>query len=379
MNAKKLIFWNRKNGFSGSICLAICAGILLVGLWPFDFRPQNKVEWLPDRNGIRFYGQGMAYNPEPLNITERNSLRKRSISIELWLRPQIEPGRSVPSILSFYDDRQSETCFIGQWKSSLILRRSAPSQTSLGNRREVGLLNALPAGHLIFTTITMGEKGTSIYLDGRLAGVYPYYSFISGNRNIPGQFVLGNSSTGNSFWSGDVMGLAIYDLELTPERVLDHVQRWVQGRVSTLSLEEGLVALYPFTERSGMWAYNLFNRNHLRIPSEFKVLRKTILALPKKESWLSVSSLKDATINIMGFIPFGYFLFAYVRRTKARARYAPYLYVLMLGGLVSLNVELIQVYLPTRTSSLSDLLFNILGTALGAVLSSRITAKPPVP
>ena len=49
-------FRDRSITFYGVIFLTICVGMLITGLWPFNFRPVNKVAWLADRNGVNFYG-----------------------------------------------------------------------------------------------------------------------------------------------------------------------------------------------------------------------------------------------------------------------------------------------------------------------------------
>ena len=36
-----------------ALCLAVLLSILVAGLWPFNFFPENRVEWLPDRDGVR--------------------------------------------------------------------------------------------------------------------------------------------------------------------------------------------------------------------------------------------------------------------------------------------------------------------------------------
>jgi hypothetical protein len=41
----------------GSICFAIIFIILIADLWPFNFFPENKVNWPQDKNGLIFPGR----------------------------------------------------------------------------------------------------------------------------------------------------------------------------------------------------------------------------------------------------------------------------------------------------------------------------------
>ncbi|MBE9571314.1 MAG: hypothetical protein IMF11_11845 [Proteobacteria bacterium] len=82
------------------ICLCICVGIFLIGLWPFNFFPKNEVWWLQERNGLHFHGReigsrfsagGVAFSPDPLFSPQKDQSRKGSFSIEIWLNPATEP------------------------------------------------------------------------------------------------------------------------------------------------------------------------------------------------------------------------------------------------------------------------------------------------
>ena len=81
----------------------------------------------------------------------------------------------------------------------------------------------------------------------------------------------------------------------------------------------------------------------------------------------NVSFVQDVTINLLGFIPFGFFFSAFLIKTTNPRRGVSYFIVAMVGAGLSLSIELIQAWLPTRDSSLIDLICNSIGTILGIV------------
>ena len=210
------------------LCLLYALGLLCVGLWPFNFWPENKVEWLKDRNGVHFYGQGIIYSTIPL--FQSSNIPNKSITLELWLQPDSEPHPYLPHILSLYDGKESEEFFVGQWKSHLILRTKVLSPKSGQAYREVGVRNALPKGQSRFIAITSDGKGTCIYVDGRLEKTYADFSFIPKDRKISNQIILGNSPTGKGYWTGNIFGLAVYNRSLSSEQVFQHFQSGMTGK-----------------------------------------------------------------------------------------------------------------------------------------------------
>jgi VanZ family protein len=331
---------------------------LLAGLWPFNFLPENKVKWLQDQNGVQFYGQAIIYSTIP--SFQFFTIPVKSFSIELCLQPITDESSHIGHIFSFLDEHGSETFFIGQWRSDLLLGKGIHGKDTY---REMGIGDdVLKKGDKRFVTITSGVYGTKAYVDGILLKSDPRFQLFSMNEKPSGRILLGNSPTGSEYWTGNLLSLAIYDRALTGEEVSQH------SHGSKRSAEEGHVSLYLFDERSGTLAHDSAGGHQLVIPPEFEVLKKAILVPPWKDFRFTHSYIIDILTNILGFIPFGFFLSAYLWRRKAQLKLRLILVSIIVAGCVSLSIELIQVYLPTRCSQLMDVITNILGAVLGVAL-----------
>jgi VanZ family protein len=237
----------------------------------------------------------------------------------------------------------------------------------------MGPRDVLKKGDKRFVTITSGVDGTNIYVDGILLKSSPRFHLFSMNEKPSGKILLGNSPTGGEYWTGNLLSLAIYDRVLTGEEVFKHFPQHFHDPEK--SGEEGPVSFYLFDEHSGTLAHDSVGDHHLLIPPRFKVLKKTILVPPWEDFRFTRSYLMDVLTNILGFIPFGFFLSAYLWLRKPRSIFRLLLISIIIAGCLSLSIELIQVYLPTRSSQLTDVITNLLGTAIGVGLFLKSTVN----
>jgi len=90
--------------------------------------------------------------------------------------------------------------------------------------------------------------------------------------------------------------------------------------------------------------------------------------MPWDEFQPSWSYWKNVMINIGGFVPLGFFFCAYLVSVRRMNRAV--LATIVLGGVVSLTIEVLQAFLPTRDSGMTDLITNTLGTVIGTALYS---------
>jgi VanZ family protein len=84
-------------------------------------------------------------------------------------------------------------------------------------------------------------------------------------------------------------------------------------------------------------------------------------------AWPRYWTIFDLSVNVAAYLPLG-FLWALTLR-HLPGRWTPALAALLLGGLLSLCMEALQTYLPSRVPSHVDLGCNTAGTAIGAVLA----------
>ncbi|MGO9138340.1 MAG: hypothetical protein ACLP9S_18500 [Syntrophales bacterium] len=94
---KGALFW-------GVIFFSIFFAMLIVGLWPLDFRAANKISWRSGINGVNFYGQSMIVSPPLWDESQKSPFKDKSITIEIWVRPSAEPSDAgIGRMLTFYD------------------------------------------------------------------------------------------------------------------------------------------------------------------------------------------------------------------------------------------------------------------------------------
>jgi hypothetical protein len=336
-----------------AICLLVLCGILMAGLWPFH-APKNEVAWLSEGNGLLFGKHGTIVSASPFKT--RASQDDNSCSLEIWLEPaRVDSGGMI---LAFYGPASRDAPFAArQLRGGLVLERE--SQSHSAKKAEIYVGDVFKRLKPVFVTITSGEAGAATYVDGTLVKRFPNFAFSS--PDLRGQLIVGNA------WPGQFKGLAVYDRELTAREVSQHYANWTENTQADFAKSGGVVALYLFNEGRGNVVHSqVASATDLLIPERFLVFHKEFLKPFWREFRPGWSYWKDVGINVAGFVPLGFFFcsyFALVRRIEH-----PALVTIAVGFLVSLAIEVLQAFLPTRDSGTTDLITNTFGTALGVIL-----------
>jgi hypothetical protein len=349
--------WNRlapNPRFLGGISLLLLVGILIACLWPFR-APRNTASWLAGRPGIAFGSHGVLLSSDQLTVA--GDRETASCSLELWL--ESDGTRDMGSILAIYSPENPRQFTVSQWRTGLALRSVAVGDPVRMGGAPSFTSDVFTPGKTVFVTITSSERGTEVYVGGNLLNVT--HGFHITNGMLTGKVVAGTAASADDNWGGQLRGLAIYNRALNPAQVRNHYTTWTSNGRPGASDLDGLLALYLFKESTGRTVHSeVPGGSDLYVPERYVVPAKDVLSAPTLDNW------DDIIKNIVGFLPFGFTLCGYF--VSAGRRRSAVVVTTVICGALSLFVESLQAFLPTRDSSMTDVLTNLLGGAIGALL-----------
>lgn len=342
-------------------CVAILAGILVAGLWPFTPFPRNQVSWSKGEKGLHFGDYGTILGGG--TFTPVKSPQGSPCSLEIWSRPGLI--KDTNTMLAFYGPDKLVSFSLGQSISDLVLRREFRNRQGQIEKLRVYADYVFQQNKDAFITVTSGKERTLVYLDGALVRSIPGFGVSTGD--LVGQLVVANSPVANDSWSGWLQGLAIFDRELSAAEVIAQYESWTKTGQPSAPERKDARALYLFTEGKGNVIHNEgSNGPDLDIPDHYLVLHQPFLQRPWDEFRPTLGYVEDVLVNIGGFVPLGFFFCAYFLSVRRLSH--PMLVTILLGGVVSFSIETLQAFIPTRDSGMTDIITNTLGTAVGAVM-----------
>lgn len=319
--------------------------LVFLCLWPFNFMQSNQVTWNSE-GGLMFTPPATAYTQEP--PAKLVGLREWTIVLDLKTLPPLRLGR----ILSYSLDDHNYNLNLDQYWDDLILR----IRTGKDRSREVGVARvADPTSVRKFSlVITYDGQGISVYLDGQRKAYQKIGSIDYSSWDPSYPLVLGSQANGENGWRGVFYRLAVVGRVVRP----DEMQNSLTNTTAAL--------LCSFDEQSGMMTHDRSATNQTPItwPARFIPCARTILQSPR-DYWPKYGrpSPSDIVTNIFIYLPIGYLLASWFRRrTRLWSGIAAPIFI---GFGLSLSIEIIQAYLPTRYSSTVDVITNTIGTIIG--------------
>ncbi len=353
--------WNFRSA-TGAICVSLIAGILIATLWPFH-RPANGVAWL-GTHGIRFqkYGTLLSHGAvKPVSTGDA------ACSFEIRVKPQ---RTSSQTIFSVYTPEAPRKFALRQSNKDLVIRTQPGYGTPAFEVDDV-----FTPGKELHIAASSGSHGTTVFVNGAPMKTSADARFSL--ANLEGAWILSGLGDQHDAWQGDIQGFAVYNREFTAAEMSKHYENWSKTGRPDAGPSEHAVAVYDFDEGQGPIANNRAGHSQivgadLFMPDKYVVLRHAILESPWSEFRPDWPYWEDVLINVAGFVPLGFFLRAYLDVAGKLAW--PSFATILMGLATSVTVEILQSQLPTRDSSMTDVLTNTIGTCIGVWLCAAVYA-----
>lgn len=346
----------------------IVAVMLMAGLWP-TARPRPNEATLDPARGLVLHGRGQLVAGTPVDV------RSGAFTLEAWLRPAwARPPGANQEILSLLDRNPVPPLLLGEWPGGFLLRMR--SDNPRGRPEDDRYTDWPHAPERILIAVIGDATGTRIYQAGRLVAPKVPTPAPAAGTAFGGRLVLGSSERGWPLWAGTIEAVALHDRALKESTVRAH------AALSAAELAPSLAAIRPrpsllcvFLGRpASVGPIGGPGCADLKLPKRMTRPSPPVLSLhlgaDRHSTWL----VRDLVVNVLGFVPLGGLL-AW-RRGKRGVVYA-----LLAAAALSLAIELLQPWIPGRSSSAVDLLTNVLGAALGAgaaqlLLARKTTSEP---
>lgn len=354
--------------------------ILVVGLNPRHSLFTNKVNRLTDGPGLRFRKYGIACTKPfdvPLDAAPVMPDGPPGFSMEIAFTSHHQGNSRFGILFMFHDGDDDAQLLMGQWRNHIVVMNGDDFDYSRKAPRVSTDLSELPQAPVVVTVTTDGE-GTRLYLNGRRVDENRRLtlSFPGGGRSSA--LVMGNSVYGNIVWEGDIHGFAVYPHALAAADVSKHYAEWLESRDFSHALTAAPSMLYLFDGRPGAPVLDRSGRGrHLEVPTRMTVLKRQFLIFSPTDFSLRSAFIQDVVVNFVGFVPFGLVFTLLFRRGPLRIQRHAIAFAVILGFAVSLAIEIGQAWIPSRSSSLLDLIMNTAGTGTGAMIHGFFCRETP--
>ena len=247
----------------------------------------------------------------------RSDQDRDEFSIELVVRVENVLKTGFRPLLLIHDGDDESQMVVWQWGDSAIVMNGDDynyhrRRPRLSKRNVFG-----PVGET-YLTITSSEKGTRLYVDGKLTAENRKWQLSIPRKGQKLRLVMGNSVYGIHSWPGEFYGLSIAGRIPSAEEIQLRYNQWNVDRVFNFQGLDSLLIGYAFQEKEGdrIIDHSGYNQ-HLQIPSRITPLKRAFLTSPWHAFAFNRTMFLDAMINFFGFVPLGFLLHG---RLKGKAR-----------------------------------------------------------
>jgi len=335
--------------------------LLLIGLWPFNFCPQNGVSWAIRPAGMRLTGDCIAFSDSLPPALFRKLAAASAITVEADITPSEIAGTGLRFIVAYGQEGKQYNFALAQRGRDLTVFLKVAGEPPGRNLCVIRIRDVFAQGRRDHIAVVWDRRSARIYARGKLLAAKAALGRFS-DWDPCGRVYVGNDDSGRHSWWGDFHRLTVCDRGLTSDLLLsgDHEAR---RRIALLYYSFEVNAATQVVENQGKRATGA----NLLVPTRFELPGTRLLALASPHYLRSRSFMLDAAVNVLGFVPLGW-LAVLELMVRSRSRRQAFACGVLLGLALSLSIELLQALLPLRDSSVLDLINNTMGTAVGAWL-----------
>lgn len=359
---------------SKCLFVVVLAITLIAGLDPKGYHFRNEVTWLKNEPGLQFGRYGRAHTEPFVTPAIAEQLNAHGFTVEFATTLADLANGAFRILATFHSGDDGSQLLIGQWRQTIV----AMNGDDYNHTRKFPRITAdmpTPDARPALITITTGPAGTSLYINGKREAIRGGLHLIMPSSPVSARLTLGASVHASNPWEGDLRGFALYARPMTRSEVTKNYLHWAVQKSFAFAATDSPLLLYPFTERTGAVAKSEGElQANLILPSHLWALGRRALAPLSQHTGQSRSDYEDTVINLLGFIPFG-FTFALSLGAAVPNRANKIILTTLAGLLLSLLIELAQAWLPSRDSSMHDLLLNGAGAFLGSSILVMIPRR----
>jgi hypothetical protein len=340
---------------------AVVLVILVVGLWPLRLHSPNNVSWIVVRDGIHFGTHGSVVSTDQFRVPDEEAASP--CSLEIWLAPDFSSASST--ILAFSTKSNPLQLQLIQSLADLFINKESADREWRREAKHIAIVSLLQKDRSVFISISGDAGGTSVFIDGALRRRSNEFRLTC--ESLTGTLILANSPKRYAPWQGSIFALAIYRGSLDAATIGRHYRAFFSGTAINREDLKNALAVYAFSERQGRLIRDqTLAEPDLAIPGSYSILYPPFLTPPWKEFAPTRWYVADLAINIVGFVPPGFFICATLISLRGRKRSVGL--ATFAGLLLSLAIEVLQAYIPMRNSGTTDLITNTIGAGIGAAL-----------
>lgn len=339
------------------VLLGLPAAAYLLTMAYFAFQPFRPIA------GLRYTSAALEWQDGAVQIRRNTALEDRSntprvrkalqasgqmtVDIELKTDSLQQLGPAV--IFGLSSDHTHRNLMIGQQGDGIELRLRTTAGDPAGVLDGLLVHQVLDTNRIQRITATCDGTRVRLFVDGQMRAEK---SEIRGDFSCWGRnqiLVVGNDPDGDSGWAGLIWRIAIYDRALKSTEI-----EQLHGGDTV----PDALLVYDFRTATG---------NNNELPGGLRRLSYRNLFISTDSA---VYDLDDCLFNIAGFIPLGVLVYLLLpARIERRKWIAVIVLPILIGLAVSGMIEWVQRYVAGRIPCLLDLIYNLTGTLLGALLA----------